>query len=139
MSGVRNPQRPLNFRLFRSLSALGGEFRKTVTDTDFHPGTPRTDRFVGFASALDWPGWCRRGKDQARAIVASMDNSARYAVVAVTHSLRTRWRSSVELQVIGVRILALERLAPRGGTPCWSPACQLARSLCHPGMCMTGS
>jgi hypothetical protein len=35
-----------------------------------------------FASALDWPGWCRRGKSEEAAIDALLDYAERYAVVA---------------------------------------------------------
>jgi len=32
-----------------------------------------------FAGALDWPGWCRSGRDEASALQALVDYSARYA------------------------------------------------------------
>jgi hypothetical protein len=32
-----------------------------------------------FASALDWPGWCRGGRDEASALQALVDYGARYA------------------------------------------------------------
>jgi hypothetical protein len=35
-----------------------------------------------FATALDWPGWCRRGKGEAPAVAALLDYADRYAVVA---------------------------------------------------------
>jgi hypothetical protein len=35
-----------------------------------------------FASALDWPGWCRRGKGEEAAIDTLLDYAARYAEVA---------------------------------------------------------
>lgn len=35
-----------------------------------------------FASALDWPGWCRRGKGEHGALAALADYADRYAVVA---------------------------------------------------------
>jgi hypothetical protein len=35
-----------------------------------------------FASALDWPGWCRSGKDERAALDALADHEARYRVVA---------------------------------------------------------
>jgi hypothetical protein len=35
-----------------------------------------------FASALDWPGWCRAGRDEAAALAALRDYSGRYAPVA---------------------------------------------------------
>ncbi|MDQ6874639.1 MAG: hypothetical protein M3042_06190 [Actinomycetota bacterium] len=35
-----------------------------------------------FAAALDWPGWCRRGRGEEAAIDALLDYTDRYAVVA---------------------------------------------------------
>lgn len=35
-----------------------------------------------FACALDWPGWCRRGRGEHAALDALLDYSERYAVVA---------------------------------------------------------
>jgi hypothetical protein len=35
-----------------------------------------------FASALDWPGWCRAGKNELTALDALLDHKNRYAVVA---------------------------------------------------------
>ncbi len=35
-----------------------------------------------FASALDWPGWCRRGKGDEAAIDVLLDYAERYALVA---------------------------------------------------------
>jgi hypothetical protein len=35
-----------------------------------------------FASALDWPGWCRSGRDERAALDALLDHEKRYAVVA---------------------------------------------------------
>src|SRR5262249_53507528 len=32
-----------------------------------------------FASALDWPGWCRGGRDEASALQALLDYGPRYA------------------------------------------------------------
>jgi hypothetical protein len=40
-------------------------------------GTKRT-----FVWAIDWPGWCRSGKDAALAIDALLDHGPRYAIVA---------------------------------------------------------
>ena len=37
-----------------------------------------------FASAIDWPGWCRAGKGQELALQALIDYAPRYAVVAKT-------------------------------------------------------
>lgn len=51
------------------------------------PGEPvRIGLEVGrtwvFASALDWPGWCRRGKGEAAALEVLRDYAGRYAAVA---------------------------------------------------------
>ena len=35
-----------------------------------------------FASALDWPGWCRRGKGEQAALDVLLDYADRYAAVA---------------------------------------------------------
>lgn len=35
-----------------------------------------------FASAVDWPGWCRRGKGEPLAIAALLDYAGRYGEVA---------------------------------------------------------
>jgi hypothetical protein len=32
-----------------------------------------------FAGALDWPGWCRSGRDEAAALAALLDHAPRYA------------------------------------------------------------
>ncbi|MEP6697947.1 MAG: hypothetical protein ABJA34_13875 [Pseudonocardiales bacterium] len=50
------------------------------------PSPIRTYLEVGktwiFACALDWPGWCRRGRGEEGAIDALLDYADRYAVVA---------------------------------------------------------
>jgi len=35
-----------------------------------------------FASAPDWPGWCRAGRDEGAALEALADYAVRYALVA---------------------------------------------------------
>lgn len=50
-----------------------------VTRVVFEIGSKRT-----FASAIEWPGWCRAGKDQELALQALIDYAPRYAVVAKT-------------------------------------------------------
>ncbi|BEP12031.1 hypothetical protein acdb102_03420 [Acidothermaceae bacterium B102] len=37
-----------------------------------------------FATALDWPGWCRRGKGEEAALAALDDYAERYAAIAGT-------------------------------------------------------
>jgi hypothetical protein len=41
-----------------------------------------TGRAKAFASALDWPGWARAGRDEERALAALADYAERYAPVA---------------------------------------------------------
>src|SRR5512144_2334259 len=45
-------------------------------------GTKRT-----FAGALDWPGWCRGGRDEASALQALCDYGSRYGHVVRTARL----------------------------------------------------
>ncbi len=49
------------------------------------PGTVRVYVETGakrtFAGALEWPGWCRSGKDEASALRALLDYGPRYADV----------------------------------------------------------
>jgi len=40
-----------------------------------------------FAAAIDWPGWCRRGKDEASAIQALFEYGPRYAGVLLSTGL----------------------------------------------------
>lgn len=40
-----------------------------------------------FAGALDWPGWCRRGTDEASALQALVDYRDRYAKVLATTTI----------------------------------------------------
>jgi hypothetical protein len=35
-----------------------------------------------FATALDWPGWCRRGKGEEAALDTLLDYAERYTAVA---------------------------------------------------------
>ena len=41
-----------------------------------------------FASALDWPGWCRSGRDEEAALDALADHAARYRAVAEQAGIR---------------------------------------------------
>jgi hypothetical protein len=49
----------------------------TPTPVYLEVGTKRV-----FACSVDWPGWCRSGKDEDAALRSLADYSARYAVVA---------------------------------------------------------
>jgi hypothetical protein len=60
-----------------------------------------------FACALDWPGWCRSGRDEERALEALRGHLPRYAPVAVRAGL-PQPDGAGELQVV-------ERLTGTGG------------------------
>ncbi len=46
-----------------------------------------------FASALDWPGWCRAGRDESAALEALASYAERYAPVARRPGSASRPRS----------------------------------------------
>ena len=54
-----------------------------ATRVVFEIGSKRT-----FASAIEWPGWCRAGKDQELALKALSDYAPRYSVVAKTAGIQ---------------------------------------------------
>jgi hypothetical protein len=53
-----------------------------------------------FASALDWPGWCRAGRDEDRAIEALAAAGPRYAVVAREAGVRFALKSATDFEVV---------------------------------------
>ena len=53
-----------------------------------------------FVWALDWPGWCRGGKDTALAIEALIEHGPRYAVVATQAGLEFTDLSALELDTV---------------------------------------
>ena len=63
-----------------------------------------------FASALDWPGWCRAGRDEGAALQALASYAERYAPVA--EQAGVGFPSTVAFDVV-------ERVP--GGPTTWSP------------------
>jgi hypothetical protein len=53
-----------------------------------------------FASARDWPGWCRAGKGEDEALTALAEYVPRYAVVAAEAGLRLPPSSGDALEVV---------------------------------------
>ncbi len=51
-------------------------------DTYLEVGEKRT-----FAGAIDWPGWCRPGRDETSALHALFEYAPRYAAVLATTGL----------------------------------------------------
>ncbi len=83
----------------------------TAVEVYLEIGAKRT-----FAGALEWPGWCRTGRDEAAALQALADSGPRYAAV-----LR-----SAGIQFPGVRdaadFVVVERLAGDATTDFGAPA-----------------
>ena len=53
-----------------------------------------------FASALDWPGWCRSGRDERAAMEALERYAERYALVPEIAGVRFPKTAAAELEVI---------------------------------------
>jgi hypothetical protein len=53
-----------------------------------------------FACSVDWPGWCRSGKDEESALEALADYVPRYAVVAKQAGKRFSARAGDDLDVV---------------------------------------
>lgn len=68
-----------------------------------------------FAGAIEWPGWCRSGRDEAAALAALVEYGLRYAAVLDAAGIAFRTPAEVsELQVV-------ERLAGGAGTDFGAP------------------
>jgi hypothetical protein len=66
-----------------------------VTDVSIERGSKRV-----FAAALDWPGWCRSGKDEASAIAALAAYAPRYAPVAKKARIAFDPKSATAFRVV---------------------------------------
>jgi hypothetical protein len=53
-----------------------------------------------FACVLDWPGWCRSGKDEEQALAALAAYAPRYAAVAAEASVRFSKAAATRLDVV---------------------------------------
>jgi hypothetical protein len=53
-----------------------------------------------FACSVDWPGWCRSGKDEEAALTGLADYAGRYAVVAKEAGKRFSARAGDDLEVV---------------------------------------
>jgi len=74
-----------------------------------------------FAVALDWPGWCRSGRDEAAALQALCDYGPRYARALQTTRLPFRAPSEASALVV------VERLTGNATTNFGAPNLTLAR------------
>jgi len=74
-----------------------------------------------FAVALDWPGWCRSGRDEARALQALYDYGPRYARALQLTRLRFRAPSEASALVV------VERLTGNATTNFGAPDLALSR------------
>ena len=77
------------------------------------------------AAAIDWPGWCRGGRDEAAALQALYDYGPRYARVLEKTPLRFRAPSEVSALVV------VERLTGNATTNFGVPGLSLPRDT-HP-------
>lgn len=59
-----------------------------------------TGRKRAFAFALEWPGWCRSGKDERTALAALADYSQRYAPVAKKARIAFDPKSAASFRVV---------------------------------------
>src|SRR5215472_8083694 len=74
-----------------------------------------------FAVALDWPGWCRSGRDEARALQALYDYGPRYGRALSNTQLRFRAPSQASALVV------VEQLAGNATTNFGAPNLALSR------------
>jgi hypothetical protein len=74
-----------------------------------------------FAVALDWPGWCRSGRDEASALQAFYDYGPRYARALQTMGLQ--FRAPCEASALVV----VERLTGNATTNFGAPSLALSR------------
>jgi len=68
-----------------------------------------TGRKRVFTCALDWPGWCRSGKDEGQALDALAAYAPRYAIVTAEAGVRFPKSARDSFEVV-------ERLSGSGGT-----------------------
>jgi len=71
-----------------------------------------------FAGALDWPGWCRAGRDEAAALAALFDHGPRYARAVASSGL-----GFVAPEALASLVVA-ERLPGSSGTDFGAPSAQ---------------
>jgi hypothetical protein len=53
-----------------------------------------------FVWAVDWPGWCRAGKDRDLARAALLDHADRYAIVAALAGLEPPWVDGADVDTV---------------------------------------
>ena len=53
-----------------------------------------------FACAVDWPGWCRAGRDESQALAALAASASRYALVAKQAGLKFSSSGDSDFEVI---------------------------------------
>src|SRR3990172_10841368 len=81
-----------------------------LIDVYFEIGHKKT-----FAGAIDWPGWCRSGRDESSALQALFDYGARYA--GVLHAAHLEYRAPDGVSAFFI----VERLVGGVGTDFGSP------------------
>ena len=102
-----------------------------TTSVYIETGSKRT-----FAAALDWPGWCRSGKDEETALASLAAYGARYAPVAkkahIAFEPRTAAAFRVEEHLAGTATTdfgAPDAVAKRDTTPLAAPEAKRIAAL----------
>src|SRR5215472_7694099 len=94
----------------RDADQIKGQRKQMSQDTNHIEVYLEIGRTRTFAVALDWPGWCRSGRDEAGALQALCDYGPRYA-----HALQQtqlQFRAPSQVSALGV----VERLAGNATT-----------------------
>ncbi len=73
-----------------------------------------------FAGALDWPGWCRSGRDEESALQALIDYGPRYAKVLKT--ARLGFKAPADLSAFKIKDRLKGNPATDFGAPNFAPA-----------------
>ncbi len=79
-----------------------------------------------FACAVDWPGWCRSGRDEATALQALLDYGPRYA--AVVRSARLDFKAPTRIAELRVVDRIKGNATTDFGAPGVIPTCDRARA-----------
>ncbi len=75
-----------------------------------------------FAGAIEWPGWCRSGRDEAAALQALADYAPRYARATLRGSARLSFEPPADVTLFAVA----ERVAGNASTDFGTPNVTLA-------------
>jgi len=81
----------------------------TTIDVYLEIGSKRT-----FAGVVEWPGWCRSGRDEQAALQALVDYARRYGRVA--HAAGLRFQAPADTSFIFIKSGLISELSPRASS-----------------------